>query len=116
YDSAGLSVLGPSGATTVRRVGRVRDLEAALPRRLAGTVGIGHTRWATHGPATEANAHPHRSEDDRVAVVHNGIIDNAAALRAGLEAEGVTFSSDTDTEVVAHLVRRSDAATLDERV
>ncbi len=116
YDSAGLSVLGPSGATTLRRVGRVRDLEAALPRRLAGTVGIGHTRWATHGPATEANAHPHRSEDDRVAVVHNGIIDNAAALRAGLEAEGVTFSSDTDTEVVAHLVRRSDAATLDERV
>lgn len=116
YDSAGLTVLGPSGSTTVRRVGRVRDLEATLPRRLAGAVGIGHTRWATHGPATEANAHPHRSEDGRVNVVHNGIIDNAAALRSGLEADGVTFSSDTDTEVVAHLVRRSDAATLDERV
>ena len=116
YDSAGVTVLGPSGSTTVRRVGRVRELEAALPRRIGGSVGVGHTRWATHGPATEANAHPHRSEDGRVSVVHNGIIDNAAALRAALEAEGVAFTSETDTEVVAHLVRRSGGATLDERV
>ena len=116
YDSAGVTVLGPSGSTTVRRVGRVRELEAALPRRIGGSVGVGHTRWATHGPATEANAHPHRSEDGRVSVVHNGIIDNAAALRAALEAEGVAFTSETDTEVIAHLVRRSGGATLDERV
>ena len=116
YDSAGISVLAPSGPTLVRRVGRVRELEAALPRRLTGTVGIGHTRWATHGPATEPNAHPHASEDGRVNVVHNGIIDNAAALRERLTAGGVTFSSDTDTEVIAHLVSRSPAATLEDRV
>ncbi|MCU1537757.1 MAG: glmS [Humibacillus sp.] len=119
YDSAGIAVHSASGAgstTVVRRVGRVRELEAALPRRLAGTVGIGHTRWATHGPATEANAHPHTSEDARVSVVHNGIIDNAVALRASLVADGVTFSSDTDTEVIAHLVRRSSAETLQGRV
>jgi glucosamine--fructose-6-phosphate aminotransferase (isomerizing) len=116
YDSAGLSVAGSNGQTVVRRVGRVRELEAALPRRLAGTVGIGHTRWATHGPATEANAHPHTSEGGRVAVVHNGIIDNAAALRERLEREGVTFASDTDTEVLAHLVARSPADDLEDRV
>ena len=116
YDSAGLAVLGSSGATVVRRVGRVRELEAALPKRLAGTVGIGHTRWATHGPATEANAHPHSSEDGRISVVHNGIIDNAGALRARLSAEGVTFSSETDTEVLAHLVARSRAGTFEDRV
>ncbi|WP_323096628.1 glutamine--fructose-6-phosphate transaminase (isomerizing) [Intrasporangium sp. YIM S08009] len=116
YDSAGLSVAGPNGQTVVRRVGRVRELEAALPRRLPGTVGIGHTRWATHGPATEDNAHPHTSEDGRVSVVHNGIIDNAAALRERLEREGVTFTSDTDTEVLAHLVARSPAGDLEDRV
>ncbi|GAB3081623.1 glutamine--fructose-6-phosphate transaminase (isomerizing) [Intrasporangium mesophilum] len=120
YDSAGIGVLASSaqaaGATVVRRVGRVRELEAALPKRLTGQVGIGHTRWATHGPATEPNAHPHTSADGRIAVVHNGIIDNAAQLRSRLAGEGVTFASDTDTEVVAHLVGRSAEATLEERV
>jgi glucosamine--fructose-6-phosphate aminotransferase (isomerizing) len=116
YDSAGIGVLGPGGQTVVRRVGRVRELEAALPRRLSGTAGIGHTRWATHGPATEENAHPHTSEDGRICVVHNGIIDNATSLRDRLTAEGVTFSSDTDTEVIAHLVVRSAADSLEERV
>jgi len=123
YDSAGIAVLSPphkAGAgdaeptvTTVRRVGRVRDLAAALPKRLTGTAGIGHTRWATHGPATEHNAHPHRSEDGRISLVHNGIIDNAAQIRAKLEADGVTLTSDTDTEVIAHLVARSSAPTLE---
>ena len=113
YDSAGIAVLGSSGTTTVRSVGRIRDLEAALPKRLTGKVGIGHTRWATHGPATEANAHPHRSADGRISVVHNGIIDNAMSLRESLLRSGVTLTSDTDTEVVAHLVARSTADTLE---
>jgi glutamine---fructose-6-phosphate transaminase (isomerizing) len=113
YDSAGIAILGSRGAQVFRRVGRVRDLEASLPRRLAGKIGIGHTRWATHGPATEENAHPQTSEDGRISVVHNGIIDNAAALRERLDAKGVKFTSETDTEVIAHLIARSEAPTLE---
>jgi glutamine---fructose-6-phosphate transaminase (isomerizing) len=113
YDSAGIAILAAKGTRVFRRVGRVRDLEAALPKRLAGRVGIGHTRWATHGPATEANAHPQTSEDGRISVVHNGIIDNAASLRADLEGKGVAFASETDTEVIAHLVALSGADTLE---
>jgi len=116
YDSAGIAILGPRGAQVFRRVGRVRDLEASLPRRLAGKIGIGHTRWATHGPATEENAHPQSSEDGRISVVHNGIIDNAAALRERLDAKGVKFSSETDTEVIAYLIARSEAPTLESAV
>jgi glucosamine--fructose-6-phosphate aminotransferase (isomerizing) len=113
YDSAGIAVLGSRGPQVFRRVGRVRDLEASLPGRLAGKVGIGHTRWATHGPATEENAHPQTSEDGRISVVHNGIIDNAATLRERLDARGVKFTSETDTEVIAHLIARSEAKTLE---
>ncbi|HTZ30071.1 MAG TPA: glutamine--fructose-6-phosphate transaminase (isomerizing), partial [Streptosporangiaceae bacterium] len=113
YDSAGIAILGARGTQVFRRVGRVRDLEASLPRRLAGKVGIGHTRWATHGPATEENAHPQTSEDGRISVVHNGIIDNAASLRERLDAKGVKFTSETDTEVIAHLIARSEAPTLE---
>ena len=116
YDSAGIAVLGSKGTTSVRRVGRVRELEAALPKRLTGTARIGHTRWATHGPAVERNAHPQRSQDGRISVVHNGIVDNAAALRAQLAQSGVELSSDTDTEVIAHLIAQSDAPTLEEAV
>ena len=86
------------------------------PRRLSGKIGIGHTRWATHGPATEANAHPQTSEDGRITVVHNGIIDNAGVLRDRLAGQGVTFSSETDTEIIAHLIARSQAATLEAAV
>jgi glucosamine--fructose-6-phosphate aminotransferase (isomerizing) len=116
YDSAGIAIAGSKGTQVFRRVGRVRDLEASLPRRLSGKTGIGHTRWATHGPASEANAHPQSSEDGRISVVHNGIIDNAAALRARLSAQGVAFTSETDTEIIAHLVARSAAATLEAAV
>ncbi len=116
YDSAGIAVLTAAGAQVFRKVGRVRDLEASLPRRLSGKIGIGHTRWATHGPATEANAHPQTSEDGRITVVHNGIIDNAGVLRDRLAGQGVTFSSETDTEIIAHLIARSQAATLEAAV
>ena len=116
YDSAGVAVLGSSGLRVGKRAGRVRDLAEALPRRFTGRVGIGHTRWATHGPATDANAHPHTDTAGLVAVVHNGILDNASALRAALTDAGVELVSDTDTEVLAHLVARSGSDTLEGKV
>ena len=114
YDSVGVAVLGAGGLRVAKQAGRVRDLE--LPKRFAGRVGIGHTRWATHGPANDTNAHPHVSADGAVAVVHNGIIDNAAALRAELVDAGVELTSDTDTETLAHLVARSEADSLEGKV
>ncbi|MBL1092525.1 glutamine--fructose-6-phosphate transaminase (isomerizing) [Streptomyces sp. NPDC001739] len=121
YDSAGIALhasgTGKSaGLKTAKAKGRVRDLEARLPKRFAGTTGIAHTRWATHGAPTDDNAHPHLDTEGKVAVVHNGIIDNAAELRARLTADGVTFASETDTEVLAHLIGRSQAETLEEKV
>ncbi|MEU0934067.1 glutamine--fructose-6-phosphate transaminase (isomerizing) [Embleya sp. NPDC005971] len=117
YDSAGIAVLGTRGPARVfRRVGRVHALAAAVPAKTSGRVGIGHTRWATHGAPSEANAHPHASADGRIQVVHNGIIDNAAALRARLTAEGVELTSDTDTEVLAHLIARAPQDTIEAAV
>ena len=105
YDSAGLAMQTPDGIQIVRAVGKLRNLEAAHRKSpLPGKVGIGHTRWATHGRPSEANAHPHVAGP--VAVVHNGIIENHLELRASLEEFGCKFSSDTDTEIVAHLVHR----------
>lgn len=117
YDSAGIAIQSrTSGLKTAKAKGRVRDLEARVPKRFAGTSGIAHTRWATHGAPNDINAHPHLDPAERVAVVHNGIIDNADDLRARLGAEGVTLISDTDTEVLAHLIGRATDDTLEARV
>jgi glucosamine--fructose-6-phosphate aminotransferase (isomerizing) len=119
YDSAGLAVNTRSGLKIRKVSGRVAALEAELPARFKGAPGIGHTRWATHGAPTPENAHPHTDPSGRVAVVHNGIIENAEELRAKLVAEGAEFSSQTDTEVVAHLIAgafRAGAPNLEQAV
>ena len=104
YDSAGVAVVTRSGLKVHKAAGKVRQVEATLPRRLKGTAGIAHTRWATHGEPNDVNAHPHVDCTGNIAVVHNGIIENAPALRAELEAKGHVFASETDTEVLAHLI------------
>jgi glucosamine--fructose-6-phosphate aminotransferase (isomerizing) len=103
YDSAGVATLEHGSLTRRRAEGKLRNLELKLAREpLSGTIGIGHTRWATHGRPTENNAHPHAT--DRLAVVHNGIIENFSELRRELEGKGAKFATETDSEVVAHLV------------
>ncbi|MEU0834877.1 glutamine--fructose-6-phosphate transaminase (isomerizing) [Streptomyces sp. NPDC005969] len=122
YDSAGIVITGkaaagkPATLKMVKAKGRVRELEARVPKRFTGTTGIAHTRWATHGAPSDENAHPHLDAENKVAVVHNGIIDNASELRAKLVADGIVFLSETDTEVLVHLIARAQADTLEEKV
>jgi glucosamine--fructose-6-phosphate aminotransferase (isomerizing) len=115
YDSAGLAVVARSGDLRVHKAkGRVGDLSASLPARFKGGPGIGHTRWATHGEPSDVNAHPHVA--GTVAVVHNGIVENADELRAKLLADGAEFTSETDSEVLAHLIARSSHGDLEAAV
>lgn len=115
YDSAGVAVLADGGLAAGKKAGKLVNLEKELTERPlpTGTTGIGHTRWATHGGPTDANAHPHLDNAGRVAVVHNGIIENFAALRAELTERGHDLASETDTEVVAHLLAEEFSATAD---
>ena len=117
YDSAGIAIMNGKGVETRKAAGKIARLESVIDKDPPqGTLGIGHTRWATHGPPTTLNAHPHVSTDRSIAVVHNGIIENATALKAGLEARGFIFTSDTDTEVLAHLIEAAYAGNLEAAV
>src|SRR5204863_7832261 len=123
YDSAGVSLLADGHIDSVRAVGNLSFLKEAVAagpavatRESEATTGIGHTRWATHGRVTEANAHPHYDNDDRVHIVLNGIAENFSELRGRLNAEGAEFTYETDAEVVAHLIARCSEGDIVEAV
>jgi glucosamine--fructose-6-phosphate aminotransferase (isomerizing) len=116
YDSAGIAIVAAGQLRVSKCKGKVRELEAQVPKRMKGAPGIAHTRWATHGEPSDINAHPHCDATDRFAIVHNGIIENADALRAQLQAKGAVFRSGTDSEVLAHLLAASPSASLAEGV
>jgi glucosamine--fructose-6-phosphate aminotransferase (isomerizing) len=118
YDSAGIAVLSENKCLEIRRAsGKLRNLEEAIRAKpLSGSYGIGHTRWATHGRPTEENAHPHRDCKGEIVVVHNGIVENYLALRKELTAEGHIFKTETDTEIIAHLIEKAFTGKLEDAV
>jgi glutamine---fructose-6-phosphate transaminase (isomerizing) len=117
YDSAGVAVMNGSGVETRKAAGKITELERALAASpVAGDLGIGHTRWATHGVPNECNAHPHIDCKGNIAVVHNGIIENSGTLKRGLQARGHKFASETDTEVIAHLIEEAFDGNLEDAV
>src|SRR5207248_2848860 len=117
YDSAGVAVMNGGGVETRKAAGKISELERALATSpVDGDLGIGHTRWATHGVPNEGNAHPHIDCKGDIAVVHNGIIENSGTLKQGLQARGHRFTSDTDTEVIAHLIEEAFDGNLEDAV
>ncbi len=117
YDSAGVAVMNGNGVETRKAAGKISNLERALAASpVEGDMGIGHTRWATHGVPNESNAHPHVDCKGEIAVVHNGIIENSGTLKQGLEARGHEFASETDTEVIAHLIEEAFDGNLEDAV
>jgi glucosamine--fructose-6-phosphate aminotransferase (isomerizing) len=116
YDSAGIGMVQADRLRIIKCQGPVQELERRLPKNLKSSIAIAHTRWATHGNPSDRNAHPHADMENRIAVVHNGIIENASALRARLQSTGVVFRSDTDSEVLAHLIATMSVKPLAEAV
>jgi glucosamine--fructose-6-phosphate aminotransferase (isomerizing) len=116
YDSAGICVADGAQWRLIKKTGKIRDLKSCIPEELAGSYGIGHTRWATHGAVNDTNAHPHSDCRGEIAIVHNGIIENYEALKRKLQAEGHTFATETDSEVIAHLVEKFYRGTLEQAV
>jgi glucosamine--fructose-6-phosphate aminotransferase (isomerizing) len=117
YDSSGVAVLNGSGVAVLKQSGKLSALEQLLQRQpISGTLGIGHTRWATHGPPTTTNAHPHTDQTGRIALIHNGIIENSAVIKKLLVQRGHQFKSDTDSEVLAHLIGECYKGNLEEAV
>ena len=105
YDSAGLALLGDTGIEIMKKAGKVMDLERVVDDSvLKGTIGMGHTRWATHGEPNDTNAHPHLDQTGKFALIHNGIIENYSSIKTYLEKQGVQFRTETDTEVLVQLI------------
>jgi glucosamine--fructose-6-phosphate aminotransferase (isomerizing) len=116
YDSAGICVAALEGLVIIKKEGKISNLQRFIPPDLAGHCGIGHTRWATHGEVNDINAHPHTDSSGRIALAHNGIIENFAILKGRLQAEGIVFRTQTDSEVIAHLVGKYYQGELEEAV
>ncbi len=117
YDSAGVAVRDGTHITVMKKAGKLANLSGELDGHpLAGTLGIGHTRWATHGLPNDTNAHPHATEDGRIVIIHNGIIENYLKLKEELQARGHEFKSETDSEVLAHLIEEAYTGDLEQAV